>query len=109
MKAIRIHHFGGLEVLCHDEVPVPNCGDDEVLIRVRAAGVNPVDTKIRAGEFPRFVPRLPAILGRDVSGEVAAVGSGVTGFSKGDLVFGMLDYDRGTYSEFAIATPRELA
>jgi NADPH:quinone reductase-like Zn-dependent oxidoreductase len=109
MKAIRIHHFGGADILCHDDVPVPVCEENEVLIRVSAAGVNPVDTKIRAGEFPRFVPCLPAILGRDVSGEVVAVGDSVSGFSTGDLVFGMLDYDRGAYAEFAIASPRELA
>ncbi len=109
MKAIRIHNFGGTDVLCHDDVPVPICGENEILIRVRAAGVNPVDTKIRAGKFLRFTPRLPAILGRDVSGEVVAAGRSVDGFSTGDSVFGMLDYDRGAYAEFAIATPREIA
>ena len=109
MKAIRIHQFGGTDVLRHEDVPAPVCGADELLVRVRAAGVNPVDTKIRAGKFSRFVPFLPAILGRDISGEVAAVGDGVSGFSKGDPVFGMLDDDRGAYAEYAKATSRELA
>ena len=109
MKAIRIHAFGGPENLICEEAPQPVPASDEVLIRVRAAGVNPVDTKIRSGEFPRFRPELPAILGRDISGIVADVGNEVSGFVKGDAVFGMLDYDRGAYAEYAVASIREIA
>lgn len=109
MKAILIREFGSADVLCCKESSEPKFSDDELLIRVEAAGVNPVDTKIRAGKFPRFTPQLPAVLGRDVSGTVAAVGRDVTGFSEGDRVFGMLDYDRGGYAEFAAASPREIA
>ena len=92
-----------------EEIPVPQPSEGEVLIRIQAMGVNPVDLKIRSGEFTRFHPALPAILGRDASGEISAIGSGVTAFQKGDAVLGMLDYDRGAYAEFVVASSRELA
>jgi NADPH:quinone reductase-like Zn-dependent oxidoreductase len=109
MKAIRIHAFGGPENLRYEEAPQPIPANDEVLIRVHAAGVNPVDAKIRAGEFSRFRPQLPAILGRDISGFVADVGKEVSGLAKGGAVFGMLDYDRGAYAEYVVASIREIA
>jgi NADPH:quinone reductase-like Zn-dependent oxidoreductase len=108
MKAIRIHAFGGPENLCSEEVTEPVPAIDEVLIQVRAASVNPVDAKIRSGEFPRFRPQLPAILGRDISGVVVDVGKEVSGVAKGDTVFGMLDYDRGAYAQYAVASAREI-
>jgi NADPH:quinone reductase-like Zn-dependent oxidoreductase len=108
MKAVLIHHFGGPEVLHFEEVPKPKASDGQLLIRVCAAGVNPVDGKIRAGEFKRFHPELPAILGRDLSG-VIEEGAGVSDWQKGDEVFGVLDYARGTYAEYAIALPGELS
>lgn len=68
MKAVRIHEFGGSGVLTLDDVPRPEPSEGEVLIRVRAAGVNPVDWKIRSGAFGKSATKLPVTLGRDVSG-----------------------------------------
>lgn len=109
VKAVRLHAFGPPSVLRFEEIPVPPIRDDEILVRVHAAGVNPVDTKIRAGDFVRFHPALPAIIGRDVSGIVERTGAATTGFAAGDEVFGLLDYDRGAYAEYAIASVHELA
>ncbi|EDY19058.1 NADPH:quinone reductase [Chthoniobacter flavus Ellin428] len=100
---------GGAESLGVVEIPEPEIHDDEVLVLVQAAGVNPVDTKIRAGTFPRFHPVLPATLGRDISGTIIRSGSEVSEFRTGEEVFGMLDYDRGSYAELAAASPREIA
>ena len=92
MKAIQIHQYGGPDVLKLEEIPRPEAAADELLIRVLAAGVNPVDWKTRAGRG--VAGRLganpfPLIVGWDVSGVVEAVGSEVTGFEVGDAVFGM--------------------
>jgi NADPH:quinone reductase-like Zn-dependent oxidoreductase len=108
MRAIRIHTFGEADCLRMDDAPEPKPADDEVLVRVKAAAVNPVDAKIRAGKFPRFIPRLPAILGRDICGVIEATGGMVSDLSEGDLAFGMLDYDRGAYAELAVGSTREL-
>lgn len=71
------------------ELPVPVAGPGEVLVRVRAAGLNPLDTKIRAGLAAHARHPLPAVLGIDLAGEVAAIGPGVDGFRVGDEVYGM--------------------
>jgi NADPH2:quinone reductase len=86
MKAIRVHKFGGPEVLQLDEVPDPTAAPGQVLVRVRAAGVNPVDTYIRSGSYT-MVPALPYIPGTDGAGVVEAVGDGVKRFKKGDRVY----------------------
>lgn len=86
MKAIRFHSFGGPEVLQLDDVADPVPGPDEVVIRVRAAGVNPADTYMRNGTY-RIKPDLPCIPGGDAAGDIAAVGENVTGLSVGDRVF----------------------
>jgi len=109
-QAVQIHRFGGPSVLQLQATarPVPRAG--QVLVEVHAASVNPVDTKIRAGEFKLFSPELPAIMGRDVAGVVrAAGGRGRSNLAVGDRVFGMLDYQRGGYARYIVATPRELA
>ena len=81
MKAVRIHSYGGPEVLIYEDAPKPEAAADEVLIKIHAAGVNPVDGKIREGYLKdRLHHRLLLILGWDVSGTVEAVGSGVTSF-----------------------------
>lgn len=111
MKAVRFHAYGGPEVLVVEEVPLPQPEPDEVLVRVLAAGVNPLDWKVRAGHVREWLPhRLPLIPGWDLSGIVEAVGANATGFKKGDEVYGMLDFGRdGAYAEFVAARPRELA
>jgi NADPH:quinone reductase-like Zn-dependent oxidoreductase len=105
MKAARIHEFGGPSVLRYEEAPTPEPASDQILIRVHAAGINPVDGKIRSGTY-RFRPELPAILGRDVSGVVEE--SKIKDFRVGDEVFGIVDYRRGSYAEYAVAAPNEI-
>jgi NADPH:quinone reductase-like Zn-dependent oxidoreductase len=110
MKAAVIHRFGGPSVLQIDEIasPIPRHG--EFLIMVDTASVNPVDHKIRTGKYKMFRPRLPAVIGRDIAGTICAVGTGTKGpFKLGDSVFGMLDYPRGAYACYTVATARELA
>lgn len=89
-RAMTQHRFGGPEVLEPAEVPCPAPAPAEILLRVRAAAVNPVDLLIRSGAAPYYGDP-PFVLGRDVSGTVAAVGAEVTGLRPGDEVFGMID------------------
>ncbi|RFP11186.1 MULTISPECIES: zinc-binding dehydrogenase [unclassified Duganella] len=90
-RALRIHAYGGEEVMQWDDVPAPQPGAGEVLVRVAAAGVNGLDWKIRDGLVKDvFQLPLPATLGLELAGEVAAVGAGVEGYATGDRVFGAL-------------------
>ncbi|HJS92022.1 MAG TPA: alcohol dehydrogenase catalytic domain-containing protein [Steroidobacteraceae bacterium] len=101
MKAVRIRSFGGPEVLELTDIEMPQPGDEEVLIRVRAASVNPVDYKIRSGAYPVVKQdQLPKVLGRDVAGEVARCGRAVRNFKEGDTVYAMLDGGPGGYAEY---------
>lgn len=111
MKAIRIHQFGGPEVLKLEEAPRPTPAAGEVLIKVHAASVNPVDWKVREGkENDQFGIKLPAILGWDAAGTIEEVGSGVTTFNKGDEVYSMPNFPNdGTYAEYVIAQAGEVA
>jgi NADPH:quinone reductase-like Zn-dependent oxidoreductase len=111
MQAMRFHSYGGPEVLVLEEAPRPEPGADEVLIRVQAAGVNPLDWKVRAGHVRQWLHhRLPLIPGWDVSGVVTEVGSKVTDFKAGDAVYGMLDFGRnGAYAEYVAAQVGHLA
>jgi NADPH:quinone reductase-like Zn-dependent oxidoreductase len=111
MKAVRIHQYGGREVLSIDDIPVPAIAPDEVLVRVVAASINPVDWKIRAGYLAQMIPHLlPLTLGWDVSGVVTAVGAGVTQWQVGDAVFARPDLARnGTYAEFVAIRASECA
>ncbi|HEY1752604.1 MAG TPA: NADP-dependent oxidoreductase [Caulobacteraceae bacterium] len=104
MKAVRIHEFGGPDVLKLEELAKPAPDPGEVLIEVRAASVNPVDYKIREGRYPPVkADQLPVILGRDVAGVVMKTGGGVAGLAAGDDVFAMLPPDRGGYAEWVTA------
>jgi NADPH:quinone reductase-like Zn-dependent oxidoreductase len=109
MRAVVMRSHGGPEVLKVEDVPRPEPLVTEVLIRVRAAGTNPVDTYVRSGAFGFLEP--PAILGWDVSGVVEAVVPGVNRFRVGDEVFGMPFFPRpsGTYAEYVAAPSRQLA
>lgn len=111
MQAVRLHSFGGPEVLVLEEVPRPQIGAGEVLIRVHAAGVNPLDWKARAGHVKAWLPhRLPLIPGWEVSGVVEEVASDVNVFKVGDSVYGMLDFMRdGAYAEFVTTRTLNLA
>jgi NADPH:quinone reductase-like Zn-dependent oxidoreductase len=89
MKAIRIHEYGGPDQLRYEDVPEPQAGSGQILVRVHAASVNPVDHKFASGAMRQVMPlNLPWIPGGDFSGVVEAVGAGVTGVKKGDAVFG---------------------
>lgn len=98
MKAVRYEKFGGPEVLVLEEVPTPQPGAGQVLVKVVAAGVNPADWKMRSGMFGQLP--LPITPGLEGSGVVEAVGEGVTEFKPGDEVYGIL---AGSYAEYALA------
>lgn len=101
MKAIRVHETGGPEVMKWESVPDPEPGPGEVVVRVAAAGVNPVDTYIRSGLYA-IKPQVPYTPGSDGAGTVAAVGPGVTRVAVGDRVY-LAGSKSGTYAEMALA------
>jgi NADPH:quinone reductase-like Zn-dependent oxidoreductase len=110
MKVIRIAGFGGPEVLREETVPVPVPAAGELLVKNRAAGVNPVDYKKRGGRYPAVKEdKLPYILGRDVSGEVVECGSPAERFAKGDSLFAMPRIERGGYAEYVVIKEDEAA
>lgn len=107
MKAVVLEEFGDVNKLQMEEVEDPEVGQGEVLVRVRATSINPVDWKIRNGDSKDRNPvELPAILGRDLAGEVERVGPGVTGFTKGQRVMALA---AGTYAELTTAKADVLA
>jgi len=107
MKAIRIHAYGDANQLKMEEAPRLTIQDDEILVRVRDAGVNPIDWKIRAGYMKQWMPAaFPLIVGQDFAGEVVERGSGVQNFSAGQRVFG---FGHGTYAEYVSATATTVA
>jgi NADPH:quinone reductase-like Zn-dependent oxidoreductase len=110
MRAISVQQAGGPEVLTEVEVPRPEPGPVEILVRVHAAGVNPTDWKSRA-RGQAFTTPVPYIPGYDVSGVVEAVGPGVQLYRPGDEVFGMplLPKPAGAYAEYVVAPPRHFA
>ncbi|WP_212985388.1 NADP-dependent oxidoreductase [Paenibacillus cineris] len=118
MKAIRLHEFGGPEVLRYEEAPLPELKPGEVLVRVHAVGINPPDWYLRDGykslppEWRPPVP-FPIILGSDVSGVVEAVATDVKDFSVGDEVFGMVRFpsfgESAAYAEYVAAPASDLA
>ncbi len=90
MRAVRYDRYGGPEVLAVEEVPEPHPGPGQIRIAVRAASVNPVDWKIRAGYLSEFMPTdFPAGVGRDAAGVVEEIGDGVSDVEVGDAVFGL--------------------
>ncbi|MBV8455569.1 MAG: alcohol dehydrogenase catalytic domain-containing protein, partial [Acetobacteraceae bacterium] len=92
MKAVVMHQYGGPEVLKFEDYPDPVPGPDEVLVRVAASSVNPLDYKRRAGLMKDSAPILfPGIIGTDIAGTVVKIGPGVEDFSVGDQVFAMAD------------------
>jgi NADPH:quinone reductase-like Zn-dependent oxidoreductase len=106
MKAVQIHAYGGPEVLQYEDVAQPQPKPNEILVRVHAAGVNPVDWKIREGFLPAL---LPMIMGIDFSSVVERVGTGVTKYRVGDAVFGQVADESGSYAEYAVAMESDVA
>ncbi len=107
MKAVVLEEFGDVDKLQLEELDDPPVGTGEVLVRVKATSVNPVDWKIRSGVAKGMVDvELPAILGRDLAGVVERVGEGVTGFTKGQRVMAMAN---GTYAELTTVKADVLA
>lgn len=107
MKAIRIHEFGGPEVLKYEDIPEPEPGPDEIRIKIFAAGVNPIDWKIRRG-YIGSLP-LPSTMGLDVAGTVDMVGQDETSFQPGDEVFAKVAIGKGGYAEYTVAGLAEMA
>ena len=84
LKAVQLHAYGGVDQLFYEDVPDPKPGAGEVLVKVAATSINPVDWKLRQGDFKDRMPmQLPANLGRDVAGTVVSLGSGAQGFQPG--------------------------
>ena len=107
MKAIVVHAYGGPEVLKFEDYPDPIPGPGEVLVRVAAASVNPIDYKRRAGLTKDFYPiQFPGLIGVDIAGTVVKTGPEVKGFSVGDQVFAMAD---NTYAELCVVKAGVLA
>jgi 2-desacetyl-2-hydroxyethyl bacteriochlorophyllide A dehydrogenase len=109
MKAVVIHKYGSADVLRYEEVEAPTIKPDELLVKVHAAAVNPVDWKIRKGMLKIISGnKFPMILGFDLAGKVLEVGSQVTGFQVGDEIYGSLGVPGGAYAEIA-AVPQKVA
>ena len=111
MKAVRIHEYGNRDVLVYEDASMPSITSNEVLVKVIAASVNPVDWKIREGYLKEMIAySMPLTLGWDVSGVVTAVGADVTRFSVGDAVYSRPDIKRnGTYAEYITIRESEIA
>jgi NADPH:quinone reductase-like Zn-dependent oxidoreductase len=111
MKAARLHAYGDPSEFKYDDVPTPAPGPGEVLVRIAASSLNPVELYLRQGYLAKMIPlSLPAILGIDLAGTVEAVGPGVAGYAAGDRVIGKLPLNgKGSNAEFAVAQPAQLA
>lgn len=110
MKAVRIHEYGGPEVLRLEDIPVPEAGADEALVKIHAAGVNPIDWKIRQGYMDYLKKRSPLTLGRELAGIIEKTGAGVKEFKTGDAIYACPDRSRdGTYAEYITIKEDELA
>ena len=106
IQAIHAHDYGGLEVLVLEGAPLPQPDADQVLIRLKAAGVNPADWKMRAGMYKQFMQlQFPWTPGMEGAGIIEAVGANVTSFKKGEEVYGIVT---GGYAEYALAKANEI-
>jgi NADPH:quinone reductase-like Zn-dependent oxidoreductase len=109
MKAVRFEEYGGVDVLNVEEVPTPTPGPGQVLVQVRAAGINPGEAKIRDGLLhSRFPATFPSGQGSDLAGVVAGIGPGAVGVALGESVIGYTD-DRASHAEYALVAAEHLA
>ncbi len=108
-NAVRVHAFGGSDALKIESIPLPDPKDDELVVKVMAASINPVDFKIRNGTYPRVkAEHLPRTLGRDLSGVVETAGP-ASGFKAGDAIYAFLGPDRGGNADRVLIKPNEAA
>ncbi len=108
MKALRFHEYGGPEVLKIEDIPVPEPGAGEVLVRVSGAGINPVDWKVREGMMKDRMPlQFPQIAQWEFSGTIEKLGDGVAGYEVGDEIYGI--EHRGTCADYIVADPKAFA
>lgn len=112
MKAIQINETGGIEKLNYVDIDIPKLKEGEVLVKVKAIGINPVDYICRENnDFLTYVfqDRRPLIIGWDISGEIVETAESIEGFNVGDSVFGMLEFSRGgAYAEYAVASIKNI-
>jgi NADPH:quinone reductase-like Zn-dependent oxidoreductase len=107
MKAVVLHEYGGPDKLKYEDFADPIAGEGEILVKVAAASINPIDWKLRAGALQgMFAVEFPAILGRDVAGVVHEIGEGVTGFEPGDKVFALTNH---TYAQLCVVKASDAA
>jgi NADPH:quinone reductase-like Zn-dependent oxidoreductase len=107
MKAVQLHEYGPADNLKYEEVPTPEPGPDEVLVKVAVTSINPIDWKLRSGIYKNFMPlQFPAILGHDVAGEVVKTGANVSQFREGQKVMG---FANRSYAEYLTARADILA
>jgi len=106
MKAVLLEGYGDTDQLRYEDVPTPTPGEGEVLIRVISTSINPLDYKIREGALKDVMPlHFPAVLGRDVAGEVSALGPGVDNLRPGDKVMGLVNH---SYAEYVTTRAADL-
>jgi len=107
MKAVLLHGYGDVSQLSYEDVPEPLAAAGEVLVKTIAVSINPIDWKLRRGDLKEMMPlEFPTILGRDLSGEVVALGEGVDGLKVGERVFGLVNR---SYAEYVVCKPVDLA
>jgi NADPH:quinone reductase-like Zn-dependent oxidoreductase len=107
MKAVLLHSYGDVYQLSYEDVPMPVLAAGEVLVKTTAVSINPIDWKLRRGDLKEMMPiKFPAILGRDLSGEVVGLGEGSTSLKVGDRVFGLVNH---SYAEYVACKPEDLA
>jgi len=107
MKAVLLHGYGDVNQLSYEDAPMPVAAAGEVLVKTIAVSINPIDWKLRRGDLKGTMPlAFPAILGRDLSGEVAALGEGVSSLKVGERVFGLVNR---TYAEYVVCKAEDLA
>jgi NADPH:quinone reductase-like Zn-dependent oxidoreductase len=107
MKAVLLHDYGDVNQLSYEDAPIPEPISGEVLVKTIAISLNPIDWKLRRGDLRNMMPlEFPAILGRDLSGEVVALGDGVTSLKVGDRVFGLVNH---AYAEYVACKAEDLA
>lgn len=111
MKAVRYHEYGGPEALVVEHIPKPKPGPGQILVRIHAASVNPVDWRLREGEMKAFIQvQFPATVGRDLAGVVEAVSADVHGLRPGDQVFAVMPKEAfGAYAEYAVLDQSSVA